>query len=312
MDNARLEYWVHEVLDRVLRSAPIEDSRVELKRQWIDPDKAARRIAGHANACRGEQVLWIVGVDEESGVVGASHTEFSNWHSQVLSRFDGIAPSVQDLVVDHSGQTVVALCFDTSRAPFVTKNPMYNTPGGGPISFEIPWREGTAVRSARREDIIRLLVPLQTIPTVELLDGRIVLIRNPEASPPIFRAQLTAYLVPQREDQIVAPVHKFITSFRFNKVDDSWIPRHVRFVASPGSVTLSASDTELVIRGPGLCTIDFRFSMDNVPQNPLTSATAEIHWGFAGIDKTIAVSCQFAPVRENELGLSSSTVSSPG
>lgn len=312
MDNARLEYWVHEVLDRVARGTPIEDSRVELKGQWIDPYKAARRIAGHANACRGEQILWIIGADEVSGVVGASHNEFSNWYLQVQSEFDGIAPTVQDLVIDHSGATIVALCFDTSRAPFVTRNPLFGAQGGGPISLEVPWREGTAVRSARREDMLRILVPLQSIPMVELLNGRIDFVANPAGSPPIFTSQLTMYIVPQGEGQIVAPVHRCKAVFYFNTATDPWTPRHIGFRVSPSSETLAASGSELVVRGPGACLVNFSFSTTHLPTHPLTSAKAELNLGFAGLDKGIAVSCEFAPSRDNQLGLSSHEVSLPG
>jgi hypothetical protein len=55
MRRAELEAWVLEVLERVEQGKPVEDSRVELKREWPDPERAARRIAGHANAARGEQ-----------------------------------------------------------------------------------------------------------------------------------------------------------------------------------------------------------------------------------------------------------------
>ena len=43
-----------------------EDDRVELKGEWpTDIPKAARRIAGHANASGGQSVLWVIGLDEE-------------------------------------------------------------------------------------------------------------------------------------------------------------------------------------------------------------------------------------------------------
>ena len=43
-----------------------EDARVELKADWIDESKMARRLAGHANAANGEHVLWLFGVDEKA------------------------------------------------------------------------------------------------------------------------------------------------------------------------------------------------------------------------------------------------------
>ncbi len=51
---------------------------------------------------------------------------------------------------------VVAMLFETDRAPFVVKNPAYGTVGGDPVSLEVPWREGATTRSARRRDLLRL------------------------------------------------------------------------------------------------------------------------------------------------------------
>ena len=66
MRNTDIERWALQVIDRVERQQPVEDSRVELKREWpTSPWSTARRIAGHANAARVEPILWIIGVDEE-------------------------------------------------------------------------------------------------------------------------------------------------------------------------------------------------------------------------------------------------------
>jgi len=46
--------------------------------------------------------------------------------------------------------TVVALYFETEKyAPFVVTNPQ-----GGYIEFSMPWRDGTRLRAARREDLV--------------------------------------------------------------------------------------------------------------------------------------------------------------
>jgi hypothetical protein len=50
------------------------------------------------------------------------------------------------LGVPRGDKTLVALWFETDRAPFVVKNPE-----GGAITREVTWREGTAIRSATRE-----------------------------------------------------------------------------------------------------------------------------------------------------------------
>lgn len=43
---------------------------MEIEADWIDLVKAARRIAGYANAGGGAPVLGLVGLDEKRGVVG--------------------------------------------------------------------------------------------------------------------------------------------------------------------------------------------------------------------------------------------------
>ena len=89
MRPSQIEMWVLDIVDRIKDGQPIEDSRVELKREWIKPEKAARRIAGHANAARGDNILWIIGVDEKNGVIGVDYEELSSWYGEAKSCFDG-------------------------------------------------------------------------------------------------------------------------------------------------------------------------------------------------------------------------------
>jgi len=142
-----------------------------LKAAWPDPQKAARRIAGHANAARGAEILWLIGVDEARGVVGAQANEMATWFPQVEANFDGLAPAHTDLIVPTTGQSLVAVLFETERAPFVVKNPAYGQTGGGPVELEVPWRDGTRVRSARRSEMVRLLSPLAELPSLDVETG---------------------------------------------------------------------------------------------------------------------------------------------
>jgi hypothetical protein len=160
----QIEAWALDVIERVDSGASVEDSRVELKAEWPEPQKAARRIAGHANAARGAEILWLIGVDEDRGVVGAEANEFAAWFPQVEAGFDGLAPAHTELHVPTTGQTVVAMLFETERAPFVVKNPAYGRTGGGSVELEVPWRDGTRIRSARRSELVRLLSPLAEQP----------------------------------------------------------------------------------------------------------------------------------------------------
>ena len=77
---AEVEHWVITVRIGSEQARLSRDSRVELKAEWPDAVDAARRIAGHANAARGDPVLWIIGLDEKRGAIGAAVNELAKWH----------------------------------------------------------------------------------------------------------------------------------------------------------------------------------------------------------------------------------------
>jgi len=72
MKSIELESWAFRVLEQAEKRMPAEDSTVEVKSEWPDPTKTARRLAGHANASRGEPILWLIGVDEKQGLITGS------------------------------------------------------------------------------------------------------------------------------------------------------------------------------------------------------------------------------------------------
>lgn len=122
-----LEATVSGILDRVESGKPLEDVRVECKTIWPASDeKTARQLAGHANAARGDHILWLFGVDEKKRQVpGVSSSEFSDWYSGLKKQFEeGWAPDpVLNINIPWNGVVVVASLFETSRAPYVVKNP---------------------------------------------------------------------------------------------------------------------------------------------------------------------------------------------
>lgn len=173
MKHADLEYKVLGIIDQVKAKQFTEGSAVELKAEWIDPIKAARRLAGHANAARGDPILWIIGLDEVRGVMGAKKEDLAEWWAQVQKQFDREPPDlVMSMSVSHGDATVMALYFETSRAPFVVKNPLHNSEKG-PIEYEVPWRDGTRTRTARHEDLVRILVPVARVPEIEVREARV-------------------------------------------------------------------------------------------------------------------------------------------
>lgn len=121
----------------------------------------------------------------------------------MASQFDEIAPSLQDLAIPYRGVTVVALLFETDRAPFVVKNPK-----PGPVDWEVPWREGTMTRSARRTNLVRLLSGLTSLPDVELLGASLTTRPSDEANNSLrWRLAYTVYISPE-SDRTVIPFHR--------------------------------------------------------------------------------------------------------
>lgn len=204
------------IIERVESDQPIEDARVELKAEWTPPDKAARQIAGHANAARGTSMLWLVGVDEKVGVVGAQVNELANWFPKVESRFDGLAPEHVDLNIPVDEKIVVALYFETKRAPFVVKNAAFGQKGGGPVELEVPWRDGTSVRSARRSEMVRMLSPLASSPEIEVLAARLQTLpkHGSNGQRMAWTLELLLYLTAQSNSLTIVPDHRYKVSMR--------------------------------------------------------------------------------------------------
>jgi hypothetical protein len=262
----QVESWVLGIIDRVKAGQPVEDSRVELKSEWIAPEKAARRIAGHANAARGARILWIIGLDEDRGVTGAKREELANWYPRVESHFDGLAPGMISYSVPTGDDTVVALLFETERVPFVVSNPCFGRQGGGAVAREVPWREGTRVRSAKREDLLRLLSPLQVLPDIEVLDGLLAAEwRGPDDDVCLsWSLALTLYVVPRGDQRIVIPFHKCESKFAVSE-DVGWTTLEglrlyppqvahgptIRGVTPKLSETIRGTPDEVLIHGPG-------------------------------------------------------------
>ena len=266
-----IENWILRIIERINKGQPAEDSRVELKSDWPDPQKASRQIAGHANAARGEMILWIIGVDEKTGVTGASNEELANWYPKVAANFDGIAPTITDLNVPINKSTVVGLVFDTSRVPYVVKNPVYGSQGGGPVQLEVPWRENRSTRSASRSDLIKLLSPLGKLPSIEVLDGDLKLYTSNKRSDsdPLestWNLHIDLYIVPPSFDRVVIPFHRCAVFIEIedciNKtpLNDFSLAPPSRMIFSGGgrisseadSVTILGTSNEIIVEGPGV------------------------------------------------------------
>jgi len=216
-----IEARVVDIARRVERGAHVEDARVELKARWPEHDaKFARQLAAACNAAHGDEVVWIIGLDEKNGVIGTQPKDLSDYWPTVAANFDQLAPSlIRDVLVPIGEKVVVVLVFSSSRAPYVVKNPQRNQPGAGPVELEVPWREGTKTRSARREDLIRMLVPIAKAPEIEFVNGTVA----PALAPidPVTKLHLAhfemrIYVTPRGEQQLVLPYHRRATSICFS------------------------------------------------------------------------------------------------
>jgi hypothetical protein len=217
MDLRTLETRVLDIVERAVKGHPIEDTAVELKASWPgSPQRAARRIAGHANAASASSILWIIGVDEKRrSVTGATESDLASWWPQVSSHFDGVVPTLlASLSVPIGNQTVVGLLIDSARAPYVVV-----TSGTLIPDCEVPWREGTAVRTARRADLLRLLVPVQVQPGLEVLSARAWATKGPRGTS--WQVVVEAYVdLRDGSVRLVLPYHRIAVSLTLPQCAD--------------------------------------------------------------------------------------------
>jgi len=254
MKKSEIENWALRIIEQVRAHQPNEDFRVELKSEWIDPVKAARLLAGQANAAHGEPILWLIGVNQELGVIGAQHMELATWYEKVKRQYNGLAPEIVDQNIPVEERTVVALLFETDRAPFVIKNPQYGKRKGG-VEFEVPWRENTSTHTANRAQLIKLLSPLQHLPELEILSGDILCSPPKNANPHQleWKLHLEFYISTNQPDMhIFVPYHRCKASFMLEDLFKTYPFETLVLSTAKDSLTISATRTEIRIEGPGI------------------------------------------------------------
>lgn len=275
MKNAELEVWVRSIVDRAMAGLPSEDSRVELKSEWPDNlPRAARQIAGLCNAARGTHVLWIIGVDEKARrVVPLPTYDRAAWWHGIHSQFDELSPEFHDLVVPTAHGEVVGLLFGAERAPYVVRNPAYGKADlQDAVEREVPWREGTRTRSARRGELLDLLVPILNLPDVELIDA---VVRSGQEGTN-FVGQYTGYrycdievtifVTPRSDQPITVPFHTCRLGMVVPGVTPHFLAPTVTLnrYSAPGvpvrSDEISSTPTEVRIRSPGTLVARSRFA----------------------------------------------------
>jgi len=260
MKKIDIEKWGLDIIERIENKQQIEDDFVELKCEWIDSKKAARQIAGHANAARGHDILWLIGIDEEKGLVGAKNEELANWFAQVKSEYDGnIYPDLTSLNISYKGKTVVALHFETERAPYVVKNPNHGKTGSVIEQF-VPWRESNSTRAANRNDFIKLLVPLKSKPKFVFKKLNLSLRRQPN-KPGEDLWMLTGYgfLELTKQETLIIPSDEIRAVIKISGSDEIILPI---FHIKPLSASIQNGHREIIVENSGMLVFDFRRSID--------------------------------------------------
>ncbi len=315
----QIEGWALSIVDRVLTNQPVEDDRVELKREWpTDFPKTARQIAGHANASQGDSILWLIGVDERGkNVTGTSAEEVSTWLSQLQKQFDGLAPGLEHINVPVGEKTIVALLFSTDRAPFVVSNPAFNTQGGGSVQLEVPWREGTSTRSARRSDLLRILVPKMYLPYLELLGcGLQVYAKQHPSSTERIQWDLLCdiYVTPSPEqNSLVFPFHRCQARVSVPEILQVTVFRNLRITPlnrlgsyfgsekdTPPSFAAKATNNEIAFTHPGRCHVKAHLDSTDKPKlEDRSQATVSLTLQPTGSD--LSVSANYVLQRKGKI-----------
>lgn len=245
MRRSEIESWALEIIEAVERGDRVEDFRVEVKARFIDHWDAARRIAGHANAGHGEPILWVIGVDERNNsIVDIDYSELSNWFAQVKSHFDDdVYPDMVDVNIRHENHTLVALLFYTDRAPYVVKNR-----DGGIPEREVPWREATALRTAKRNDLLRLLYQKAYQPITDPFGGSLLATQRPDGRSFEWVIEFETFIYPTNDKGIVIPVNKSEVVFRKNSREIRFDDIHYDALGYP---EIETNDDVIIINGPG-------------------------------------------------------------
>jgi hypothetical protein len=161
-----------------------------------------------------------------------------------------------DVALSVDGKTLKALLFNTDRKPFIVKT------SAGTAELEIPWRDGTRTRSATRNEIVQLLVPVAQLPDFEVLNGSLAVQEIQSGSAPVFELKLNlhVYVLPRNDARLVFPFHRASCTVKLNGASVS-LPRIVLDeVISPQAgglrvgdpqATIKSSASELIVTGPG-------------------------------------------------------------
>lgn len=283
MTTLQIEAWAREVIERVQAGHVDEDCRVELKREFpVDHRSVARQLAGLANAALHEPVMFIVGVDQKTGeTYDVVRTDLATWWPQVEKNFQGASPAMRDHIFKtDDGSNVSAMVFDTDAAPFIVKTGL----NGGP-TLEVPWRAGTSTRSATRGELLKMLMPLQRIPDIDVVsvhmgaddvNGRLV-----------FTGDIAVYVIPKTKERVVIASH--LSDFQFQAADDAAQISFRVLDMQPGSPTIDATNTEMIIDGPGRVRVRIRAEIGASELTTKSNGRLYLSFGVIAADRRVSM-----------------------
>jgi hypothetical protein len=156
----------------LIESVPVSKWRmISSSASGIGRKRIRPQLAGSLNRAGGDPVIYIIGIDEKTGdIQDVSDTDVLTWWGQITPKFDQTPPEMVrhiSVPVGADGEHVVAVAFASDRAPYVVKT------GSANPSLEVPTREGTGTRSARRDELLRLLIPTVSVPHAVVLEAEL-------------------------------------------------------------------------------------------------------------------------------------------
>lgn len=262
---ARIQAKIYDIIARGLNGQIVESDNVECKAAFPegdDKERAIRQIGGCMNAALGNDVFFLVGVQERTfAVVGANEHELANWWNGAASMFapDSV-PRYATHVVSYDGKSVVALVFDSSAPPYLVKNQWWGKQNQkSDIKYEVPWREGNRARTATRQDMLKMFLAVEKTPDCEVLAVDLRCGPDSWAGGPASSLSAAFYVVPRSSERIVLPWHQCEVMLRYD--DPKAFPARVNtamdvqgmipYAASP---LVRASGRDVVLDGPGQIT----------------------------------------------------------
>jgi hypothetical protein len=316
----QLEVRVLELVEVVLAGRRIEDDLVECKGQWPEPQdrRTVRQFAGAANKARGDPILWIIGLDEDGHrLTEVPEVDVTDWWQAMESRFDPPAPELEhNLVVPlGEGRAVTALRFLTDRSPYVIQC------GDGSRSRdrEVPIRDGTGTRSARRDELLRLLIPAMALPAAELLSATLTAsysagIQGKGDSTDVQFGARIFFEQPAGSEVVMLPAHQMhgrvlyargLHSLRWKLHHrDPHTPLIFRTVDKPLALPkptygVSGSPDGAVITGPGTLHVTAAEHLSGDQRDLFAGPSGvqiQVNFGVAGGDRRIRLEADLVPV----------------